>query len=315
MKPVRTQVGHSTLSLSNLSTILPRMLKRLEVGPVTLGEAPNFVQEMKRICRTFSDAYNYMRRHQLKFGYGPKYLSLEVAVRPAEPGTVSNSCHKTLKTGTDTQIYLNKVSVENQTPNENKTNTFKVKQLTPIQNEVTELTPMQNEVTELTPIQINVRELTPLYTSDTEGPEATTDSGLLILGTTQYDDDEADPSGKCQLVEGKFKGKFKSPNADTVPITNSHISDTASNSHKSLTADSDFNTNNNPINGLITFKPKTLPLAHTSNQSLITYTDYTKTHHTKSCYFTYWKRKIPFSPKKRMNKKYLFDNFCHLIII
>ena len=73
----------------------------MEVVPITLGEAPNFVQEMKRIGQTFSDAYNYMRKHQLKFGYGPKYLSLEVVVKPDEPGAVSNNCHKTLKTETD----------------------------------------------------------------------------------------------------------------------------------------------------------------------------------------------------------------------
>ena len=113
---------------------------------------------------------------------------------------------------------------------------------------------------------------------------------LLILGTTQYDDDEADPSGKydddlfgkCLIIEGKFK----SPKEDTAPIINSHISDIASNSHKSLTTDTDLKTNNNPINGLITYKPKMLPLAHKYNQSLIIDTDYTKTHHTKRCYFT-----------------------------
>ena len=88
MRPVRTQVEQSTLSLSNLSSILPRVLRRMEAGPVTLGEAPNFVQEMRRIGQSVSEAYNYMRRHKLKFGYGPKYLSLEVVVRPAEPGTV-----------------------------------------------------------------------------------------------------------------------------------------------------------------------------------------------------------------------------------
>lgn len=31
--------------------------------------------------------------------------------------------------------------------------------------------------------------------------------------------------------------------------------------------------------------------------------------------WNYWKRGIPFSPKKGMNQKYLPDNFCHLIII
>ena len=148
----------------------------------------------------------------------------------------------------------------------------------------------------LTPIQIKVTEQTPLYTSDTKGPEATTDAKTLpgILGTAQYDDDEADPSGKyddglsgkCLNIEGKFKGKFKSPKADTAPITNSHTSDTASNSHKSLTADTDYNINNNPINGLSTYKPKTLPLAHNSNQSLILDTDYTKNHHVNSIQFT-----------------------------
>ena len=51
MRPVRTQVGQSTLSLSNLSSILPRVLRRMEVGPVMLGEAPNFVQEMRRIVK------------------------------------------------------------------------------------------------------------------------------------------------------------------------------------------------------------------------------------------------------------------------
>ena len=102
----------------------------------------------------------------------------------------------------------------------------------------------------------------------------------------QYDDDDNDDSGKCLMVEGKFKGKFKSPKADTVSITNSHITDTASNSYKSLTTDTDLKTTNNPINGLITHKPKTLPLAHKSNQSLIIDNDSTKTHHTKSCYFT-----------------------------
>ena len=81
---------------------------------------------------------------------------------------------------------------------------------------------------------------------------------------TQYDDDDDDLFGKCLIIEGKFK----SPKEDTVPITNSHISDTASNSHKSLTTDTDLKTNNNPINGLITYKPKTLPLAHKSNQNL-----------------------------------------------
>ena len=78
----------------------------MEVGPVTLGEAPNFVQEMRRLFET---------------------------------GTVSNSFYKPLKTGTDTQTYLNKLSVENPTPNENKTNAFKVKQLTPNHNKTTKL--------------------------------------------------------------------------------------------------------------------------------------------------------------------------------
>ena len=274
MKPVRTQVGHSTPSLSNLSSILPRTLKRMEVGPVMLGDAPNFVRKMKRIGQTFSDVYNYMRRHKLKFGYGPKYLSLEVVVRPAEPGTVSNSYHKTLKTGTDTQTYLNKLPVVNPTPNENKTNTFKVKQLTPIQNEVRELTPIQNkvreltpiqnEVTKLTPMQIKVTEQTPLYTGDPEGPERPP---------------TATSNEAPELI-------LKSPNADTVPITKSHISDTAPNSHKSLTADTDLITNYNPINGLSKYKPKTLPLAHKSNQSLISDTDYSKIHHIKPMYFT-----------------------------
>ena len=137
-KASATQVGHSTPYLSNLSSILPRMLRRTEVGPVKLGKAPNFVQEMMRIGQAFSE-YNCMRRHQLKFGYGPKYPSLEVVVRPDEPGTAPNSYYKTLKTGTDTQTYLNKLSAENPTPNENKTNAFKVKQLTPHHNETTKL--------------------------------------------------------------------------------------------------------------------------------------------------------------------------------
>ena len=182
-----------------------------------------------------------MRRHKLKFGYGPKYLSLEVVVRPDEPGTVSNSYHKTLKTGTDTQTYPNKLPVVSPTPNKNKTSISKVKQLTPIQNEVRELTPIQNKVRELTPIQIKVRELTLLYTSDTEGLEATTDAKTLPLAHT---------------------------------------------SNQSLTADTDLNTNNNPINGPITYKPKTLPLAHKSHQSLISDTDYSKNHNTKPMYFT-----------------------------
>ena len=99
MRPVPIQVEHSTPSLPNLSSILPRMLSRMEVGPVTLGEAPNFVQEMRRktfsdVHKTFSDVHNYMRRHKLKFGYGPKYPSLEVVVRPDETGTVPNSFYK-----------------------------------------------------------------------------------------------------------------------------------------------------------------------------------------------------------------------------
>ena len=114
--------------------------------------------------------------------------------------------------------------------------------------------------------------------------------GSLSLGTTQYGDDDDDLSGKCSDAEGKFK----SPKEDTVPIINSHISDTASNSYKSLTTGTDLQTNNNPFNGLITYKPKTLPLAHNSNQSLIIDTDSTKKHHSKtqhftgskSCYFT-----------------------------
>ena len=254
------------------------MLRRTEVGSVKLGEAPNFVQEMRRIGQAFSE-YNCMRRHQLKFGYEPKYPSLEVVARPDETGTVSNSYYKTLKTGTDTQTYPNKLPVVNPTPSENKASVLKVKQLTPIQNEVTELTPIQNEVTELTPIQNKVRKLTPMclkvrdmtlvYASDTYGPEATTGGetllGLLVL-------------------------PHKSPNADTVPITNSHISDTASNSHKSLTTDTDINTNNTPINGLSTCKPKTLPLAHNSNQSLISDTDYSKSHQVNSMKFTIVRR-------------------------
>ena len=88
MRPVRTQVGQSTPSLSNLSSILPRMLRRMEVSPVALGEAPNLVQEMRRIGQTFFEAYNYMRRHQLKFGYGPKYPHLKVVFKPVETGTV-----------------------------------------------------------------------------------------------------------------------------------------------------------------------------------------------------------------------------------
>ena len=287
---------------------------------------------MRRIGQTFSDVCNYMRRHKLKFGYGLKYPSLKVVVRPDEPGTVSNNYHKTLKTGTDvpnsylktlktgtdvsdsycktlktgtdTQTYLNKLPVVSPTPNENKTNTFKVKQLTPSQNKVRELTPMR----------IKVRKLIPVYTSDTEGRDMPPPLGMLILGTTQYDDDEANPSGKyddafsgeCLVIEGKFNrsnantdsiitinsnvnadsNEDKSPEADTDPIINSHITDTASNSYKSLTADTDLNTNNNPINGLITYKPKTLPLAHKSNQSLIIDTNYTKTHYTNACYFT-----------------------------
>ena len=44
-------------------------------------------------------------------------------------------------------------------------------------------------------------------------------SALLILGTTQYDDDDDDLCGKCLNV----KGKFKSPTSDTVSIINSNI--------------------------------------------------------------------------------------------
>ena len=140
---------------------------------------------------------------------------------------------------------------------------------------------MENEVTEQTP----------LYTRDTYGPRGDhCPQALPILGTTQYDDDEANPSGKYDdALPGKcliIEGKFTSPKRDTDPIINSHISDTASNSHKSFTADTDRKTNNNPIIGPITYKPKTLPLAHKSNQSLILDTDYTKNHHIKSMYFT-----------------------------
>ena len=42
-----------------------------------------------------------------------------------------------------------------------------------------------------------------------------------------------------------------------------------------------------PINGPITYEPKTLPLAHKSNQSLLLDTDYSKTHHIKPMYFTH----------------------------
>ena len=106
MRPVRTQVGHSTPSLSNLSRILPRMLRRMEVGPVKLGEAPNFVQEMRCIGQVPTEDNN-MRRPQLKFGYGPKYPSLEVVVKPVETGTDPNICYKPLKTGTELKTYLN----------------------------------------------------------------------------------------------------------------------------------------------------------------------------------------------------------------
>ena len=141
--------------------------------------------------------------------------------------------------------------------------------MTPIQSEVTELSPIQNGVRKLSPIQNEVRELTALYTGGAEGPERPPIAAKLL--------------GKCLGDEGKFK----SPKEDTVPITSSHIFDTASNSHKSLTTDTDLNTNNNQINGLITFKPKTLPLAHTSNQSLILDTDLSKSHHINSIQFTH----------------------------
>ena len=111
----------------------------------------------------------------------------------------------------------------------------------------------------MTPIQIEVRELAPVQPTGAEGPERPPPPGLLILETTQCDDKDDDLSGKCLMVEGKFK----SPKADTVLITNSHITDTPSNSYKSLTTETDLKTNNKPINGLITYKPKTLPL-HTS---------------------------------------------------
>ena len=105
------------------------------------------------------------------------------------------------------------------------TGTNEVREFTPIQTEVRELTPIQTEVRELTPMRLKVRDMTPLYAGDTYGPRGDhRPQVLLILGTTQYDDDL---SGKCSDVEGKFKGKFRSPNTDTVPITNSQTIDTA----------------------------------------------------------------------------------------
>ena len=176
--------------------------------------------------------------------------------------------------------------------------------MTPIQNEVRELTPIQNEVRELTPMCLKVRELTPLYTGNPEGPERppthlksiTSNKAtelipiqnevkqLTPLHTSDTEGPEATTGAKTLL--GLLVLPHKSPNADTAPITNSHMSDTASNTYKSLTADTDLNTNNNPINGPITYESKTFPLAHKSNQSLILDTDYTKTHHIKSMYFT-----------------------------
>ena len=300
----------------------------MEVGPVELGEAPNLVQEMRRIGQTFSEAYNYMRRHQLKFGYGPNYLSLEVVVRPDEPGTAlitrpnaasdlfntditrPNAASDLFNTDITRPNAASDLSNTNITrpnaasdlintditrPNAasdliNTTNTFKVKQLTPIPNEVRELTLMGNEVTKQTP----------LYTGDTHGPRGDhCPSALLILGTTQYDDGL---SGKCSDVEGKFR----SPNADTVPITNSHTSDTASNSYRSLIADTAFNTNNTPTNGLSTYKPKTLSLA----QSLILDTDYSKSHQVNSIQFTLACFVLTVHPQRTRRRFNLCKNTC-----
>ena len=104
---------------------------------------------------------------------------------------------------------------------------------------------------------------------------------LLILGTTQYDDDDDDLCGKCLNV----KGKFKSPTSDTVSIINSHISDTTSNSYESLITGTELKTIINPIIGPVTNKPKTLPLAHNSNKSLKIDTDSTKNTPSKALIF------------------------------
>ena len=236
---------------------------------------------MRRIGQAFSNVYNYMRRHKLKFGYEPKYPSLEVVVRQDETGTVSNSFYKPLKTGTDKQTYLTKLPVGNPTPNENKTSAFKVKQLTPHYNETTKLivddsAPSPNVVTELTPIQLEGEDTTPIQLTRAEGQERPPPPGLLILGTTQYDDDEADPSGKydddlsgkCLIIEGKFK----SPKKDTAPIINSHISDTASNSHKSLT--DLLKSNHTPI--LIQTLTQSLGPSHTNLKRFRSHTSHTK---------------------------------------
>ena len=86
------------------------------------------MQEMRRIIGQAFSEYNYMRRHQLKFGYGPKYPSLKVVVKPVETGTDPNSYYKPLKTGTDTTTYLIELQVGDPTLNKNKTNALKVKQ-------------------------------------------------------------------------------------------------------------------------------------------------------------------------------------------
>ena len=117
------------------------------------------------------------------------------------------------------------------TVNDSALNPNNVDDSAPNQTDVDDSAPNQTVVTELTPIQLEVEDLTLIPLTGAEGRDMPPPPGSLILGTTQYDDDDDDLSGKCLNVEGKFK----SPKEDTVPVTNSHTSDTASNSHKSLT--------------------------------------------------------------------------------
>ena len=141
---------------------------------------------MRRIGQTFSDVYNYMRRHQLKFGYGPKYPSLEVVVKPVETSAPPKTYYKPLKTGTDTKTYLNKLKVGDSTLNKYKTSALKVKQLTPHHNENTKLVvddsaPNPKVVAELTPIQIEVGDTTMKVPIGTLGSELPPPPGSLIF--------------------------------------------------------------------------------------------------------------------------------------
>lgn len=100
MMPMPIQVEQSTHSLSNLSSIIAKLLRWTKVSEVKLVEGSNLVQKMRRLGQAFSD---------YRYNLNPRWDT--VAITNSHIFYTASCTYNSLTSGTECKTFNNLISM------------------------------------------------------------------------------------------------------------------------------------------------------------------------------------------------------------